>query len=338
MIKTTDFGEHNGQRIAQATLTSASGIEIDVMNYGAAIRDWRVPASEGSRSVVLGFNTFEPYVSHGAFFGAIVGRVANRIRGARFSLNGQSYPLMANEGEAILHGGAKGLHHQIWDLTTNNADNSVSFTHTSAHLTMGFPGTVKFEIIYRLLGNRLRIELSGTPNYPTPISLAQHNYFNLGRAKTILDHKLYIAASHYTPVSTDLIPTGKIKPVENSMFDFQKSKTLRNPQGNADNYDINLVLNAGRALDNHIAEIIGPQDELYLRLYSNRPAVQLYNGIHIDTNDIGLTGQKYGAYAGLCLEDQMLPDALNNPQFPSIICSPDNPYHHWCEIEIGQHK
>ncbi len=348
MIKTGIFGTHEGQKIVQATLTSAAGVEIDVFNYGAAIRDWRVPVSEGLRSVVLGFNTFEPYVRHGAYFGAIVGRVANRIGGAKFLLGGQEFPLAANEGNNILHGGVQGLHHQVWNLATNDGDNSVSFTHTSAHLAMGFPGTIKFEILYRLVGSRLEIKLSGIPDCPTPISLAQHNYFNLGQkntvlaktvpAKTILDHKLCIAAPHYAPVDADLIPTGDIRPVENSRFDFQEPKTLRNTEGQAWDYDINYVLDAKRSASDPVAQVIGPDAELYLKLYSDRPGVQLYNGAHIATKSIGLTGQKYGAYSGLCLEDQMLPAALNNPHFPSIICTPDNPYHHWCEIEIGQQE
>lgn len=338
MIKTINFGRHNGQIITQTCLTSSSGIEIYFINYGASIQDWRVPTNEGLRSVVLGFNTFDTYVSHGAYFGAIVGRVASRIKGASFSLAGRDYSLMPNESEHMLHGGSQGLQHQVWDVATDNTENSVIFTHTSNDSSTGFPGTIKFTIVYTLRGNRLRINLSGLPDCETPISLAQHNYFNLGQTDTILDHKLNIVASQYTPIDPALIPTGEIRPVAQSKFDYSTLQSMRDKRGQPIAYDINYVLNEKRSVKDFIAQIIGPDDALSLKLYSDRPGLQLYNGIHLNTEIDGLAGKKYGAYGGICLEDQMLPDALNNPQFPSIFCTPDNPYDHWCEIEIGLNK
>jgi aldose 1-epimerase len=284
--------------------------------------------------VVLGFEGFADYPAHSPHFGAIAGRVANRISGGSFELDGRTYRLDTNESGNTLHGGPQGLGRQVWQGEPDTAGNAVRFTFTSPDGAGGFPGTVAFAATYRLAGNRLRLELEGVPDRRTPISLVQHQYFNLGTGPDVLDHHLTLNASARSEVGADLLPTGAILPVRGTDYDFRTGHTFRRADGNPIECDLNLVLATGRDRADPLATVRGPDGALTLRLWSDRPAVQLYNGLWTDIPVPGLGGRRYGKHSGLCLEDQMYPDALHQPHFPSIICSPDAPYSHWCEIEI----
>lgn len=328
------IGVHGGRAVQQVSLVSSTGVEVDIMNYGGVVRDWRVPVAVGLRSVVLGFETFDPYPQHSPHFGSLVGRVANRIAGAQFELNGETYNVPANEGNFSLHGGPKGLGYQVWDLDPDSVGNRVRFTHHSPDGAMGFPGNVDIEAIYSLEGYKLRLELSATADRDTPISLVQHHYFNLGTGADVLDHKVRINADRYTPVSADLLPTGEIAPVTGTNYDLRSGRTLRSAQGGAIDYDINLCLIEARDPSEPVVSVIGPDGDLSLRLWSDRPGVQLYNGVWTDIKVPGLRGKSYGKHSGLCFEDQAWPGALAHSKFPSIIYGPDRPYSHFCEIEI----
>ena len=217
----------------------------------------------------------------------------------------------------------------------DNAANAVRFRFTSPDGAAGFPGRVDFTATYRLHGNRLKLELTGKPDRRTPIALVQHQYFNLGTGADVLDHHLTINASARSEVGEDLIPTGAILPVKGGDHDFRQGKTMRRPDGTAIDCDLNLVLATGRNHAEPVATVVGPDKALTLKLWTDRPAVQLYNGVWTNVPVPGLGGRRYGRYAGLCLEDQMYPDALHQAHFPSIIVSPDQPYSHWCEFEIA---
>jgi len=336
-IKSRNFGEAGGKRVDAFTLTSDTGVEVDIINYGVVVRNWKVPVTGGSRGVVLGFDDFPSYLSHSPHFGALAGRVANRIAGARFTLDGKTYDLTANEHGNILHGGPEGLGLLVWSAEPDSAANAVRFTHFSPDGAMGFPGNVFFTATYTLEGNTLRLELAGLPDRRTPISLVQHQYFNLGTGFDVLDHHLTINGSARSEVDGHLIPTGAILPVKGGDYDFRESHTLRRADGSPIDCDLNLVLDTSRDLAEPLAVVRGPDGELTLKLWSDRPAVQLYNSVNMPAElpAPGLGGKRYGKYAGLCLEDQMYPGALHQPHFPSIIHSPEDPYYHWCEIEIG---
>jgi aldose 1-epimerase len=334
-IATETFGTFEGARVDQFRLTSNTGVEVDIIGFGGIVRDWRVPIAGGKRSVVLGFETFEPYVTHSPHFGALVGRVANRIAQASFDLDGEHFVLVPNEGNNQLHGGPEGLGRRVWQGEADSAANSVRFTHTSPDGHMGYPGTVVFTATYTLTGNRLKLEFTGIPDRRTPVSLVQHQYFNLGTGADILDHLVSINASAYTETGGDLLLTGAILPVSGTQYDLRTPRVMRDAANNPIGYDINLALATGRDLREPIATAVAPDRSLTLKLWSDQPGVQFYNGLWTDVQVPGLGGRRYGKHSGFCLEDQAFPDALHHAHFPSIIASPDKPYAHWCEFEIG---
>lgn len=330
------IGAFKGRPVNEAVLESTTGTRVAVMNWGIVVRDWQVPVSGSLRSVALGFDGFDPYPEHSPYFGAVVGRVANRIRNAQFTLDGKTYDLPANEGPNQLHGGPEGLGRQIWDMEADSAGNALKFTYQSPAGEMGYPGNVRFEVLYTLQGNRLRMDLFGLPDEPTPISMVQHHYFNLGMTDSVLDHMVHMPQSvAYTVPGPDLIQTGAIAPVKGTINDFLTPRSLRFGAGRGIDYDLNFVLASGRDTAAPIAIATGEDQALTLRLYSDRPGLQFYNSVWMNVRVPGLGGKRYGKNGGLCFEDQMFPDAVNNPHFPNIVCTPDKPYRHWCEFEIG---
>ena len=334
-IAVSTFGTFGGKRVDRFALRSETGAEVDLISYGGVVQDWRVPVEGSLRSVVLGFDSFEPYPDHSPHFGSLAGRVANRIKDAQFTLDGQTYHLPANDGPLHLHGGPEGLGWQNWQGEVDEANNAVRFTLFSPDGAMGYPGNVNFAATYTLRNNKLRLEFSATSDAPTPISLVQHQYFNLGTGHDVLDHLVQVNASAYTEVRPDLVPTGAILPVDGTQYDLRTPRTLRDGAGNALQYDIGMVLPTGRNLADPIATVVGPDGALTLRLWSDRPGLQVYNGVWTEVEVPGRAGRTYGKNSGLCLEDQALAGAVHNPHFPSIIYGPDRPYHHWSEFEIG---
>ncbi|KKC37752.1 aldose epimerase [Devosia epidermidihirudinis] len=334
-IDVSTFGEFKGKRVDQFRLVSTTGVSVDIIGYGVAVRDWRVPVAGGERSVVLGFDNFDAYPEHSPHFGSLAGRVANRVKNASFDLNGKHYTLPANAGTLQLHGGDEGLGRQVWDGQVDEANNAVRFTHFSPDGAMGYPGSVNFSATYTLRGNKLRLELSATTDQPTPISLVQHQYFNLGTTADVLDHSIQVNSSAYTQLGEDLAPTGAILPSRGTIYDLRTARTMRDASGAPVDYDIGMVLDTGRATSEPIATVISPDKDLTLKLWSDRPGVQVYNSVTTDVAAPGLGGKHYGNHSGFCLEDQAFADALHNPHFPNIIYSPERPYRHWCEFEIA---
>lgn len=334
-IAVTTFGSHEGQRVDHFTLASETGVNIDIIGYGVAVRDWRVPVKGGMRSVVLGFESFEPYPAHSPHFGALAGRIANRVENARFELDGKTIHLTPNMGVHQLHGGPGGLGRQVWAGEADSARNAVRFTHFSPDGAMGYPGNVAFEAVYTLRGNKLHLELTGRPDRKTPISLVQHQYFNLGTGPDVLDHVVAIAADARTALDDNLIANGEILPVRGTHFDLRAGRTQRDSEGQPIDFDGNFVLDAGRNPDDPIATVTGPDGELTLKQWSDRPGLQFYNSVWCDVPVPGLGGRRYGKHAGLCLEDQMFPNAVHHRHFPDIMVTPDKPYRHWCSFEIA---
>lgn len=335
-VSSRAFGTHEGRRVDAFTLTSDTGVEVEIISYGVVVRDWKVPVAGGApRGVVLGFERFEDYPAHSPYFGALAGRVANRIAGGTFELDGRTYALETNESGNTLHGGPHGVARQVWDAEVDSAENAVIFSLFSPDGQGGFPGNVGLTATYRLKGNRLKLELRARPDRRTPIALVQHQYFNLGTGEDVLDHTYAINASARSEVGEALLPTGAILPVKGGDYDFRQGKTMRRADGTPIDCDLNLVLATGRNHAEPVATVVSPDRALTLKLWTDRPALQLYNSVWSNVAVPGLGGRRYGKHSGFCLEDQMYPDALHHAHFPSIIVSPDRPYSHWCEFEIA---
>lgn len=296
--------------------------EVTVLSMGCAVMDWRVR----DRPVVLGYADPEHYRQNPASMGAICGRVVNRIANARFELDGTTYHLPANTPPHHLHGGPGGLSRRNWQGSTDG-DRAVEFRLTSEDGDQGYPGRVDFRVLMRLSGGRLTWEMDAVPDRATPINLAQHLYFNLAGQGMVADHQLRIAADHYTPTGPDLVPLGTIDPVDGTAYDFRSPVRL----GDGDGWDGNLVLRAGA---DPAAEAIGP-DGLALRLWTDRPGLQVYTSNTLEQHLPEGPGAAHQRFAGLCLEAQDFPNAVNVPAFGSILCSPDAPYRQVTSIDIG---
>jgi aldose 1-epimerase len=297
------------------------GTEITVLSVGCAVMDWRVR----DRPVVLGYRDPAHYLENPASMGAVCGRVANRIAGARFVLDGHTHKLPANEPPNHLHGGPGGLSRRIWDMSPDG-DRAVEFTVVSEDGDQGYPGCVAFRVVMQLDGGRLTWEMHALPDRVTPINLVQHLYFNLMGKGTVTDHFLRVNADRYTPTGPDLIPLGRIEPVDGTAYDFRTPVRL----GDGDGWDGNVLLNHGNG---PLAEVAAP-DGTRLRLWTDRPGLQVYTSSMLTHSLPEGPGAAHQRFAGLCLEAQDLPNAVNMPAFGSILCSPDAPYRQTTSIEI----
>ena len=326
------FGTFKGEPVQQFKLVSDTGVEVDILSWGVVVRSWRVPVAGGKRDVVLGFEGFDAYPAASPHFGSLAGRVANRISGASFELDGKTYNTVVNWSGITLHGGPEGLGLVNWKGSADETSNSVTFTHFSPDGHMGFPGNVTFTARYTLTGNRLKLELTAQADRRTPINVVQHQYFNLGTTADVLDHTYQVKASAYTELGDNLLPTGAILPVKGTQWDLNTPRTMRDAAGAPVGYDGNVVLASDRSFDDPVAIVTAPDQSLTLKLYTDRPGLQVYNSLWSEVN---AEGKHFGRFSGFCLEDQDLPDAVNHPHFPSIIYGPGHDYVHRCDIEIA---
>ncbi len=290
------------------TIENRQGARLEVTDLGATVRSIIVPDRSGNMGdVVLGYDTPEEYIENDGYFGAAVGRYANRIAGAEFSLGGRSYKLTANEGRNILHGGI-GFSHRRFD-TVSAEGNRVVFSLSDPDGADGFPGNITVKITYELSDrNEVSIDYSAVSDKDTVISLTNHAYFNLRGFGDILSHELMINADRYLPVDSELIPTGEICPVAGTDFDFLSSRVVKNGF-----YDHCFVLR-----DGFCAELREKESGRVLRISTDMPAVQFYAGGSTGERR-GKNGARYGKNSALCLETQFYPDSPNRPQFPSCV-------------------
>lgn len=296
--------------------------EIKILSLGCAVMEWRV----GDKSVVLGYAEPEHYRQNPASMGVICGRVANRVANAQFVMDGVTYVLPVNNPPHHLHGGPGGIGKRNWRMS-QDGDCAVELRLVSEDGDQGYPGKVEFCVVMRLVGGRLTWEMDAVPDRVTPINLAQHLYFNLMGQGTVTDHTLTVSADRYTPNGPDLVPLGRIDPVKGSAFDFRTPVRL----GDGDGWDGNLVLTKGAE---PAAEVAAPNG-LGLRLWTDRPGLQVYTSNSLARALPEGPGAAHGRFAGLCLEAQDFPNAVNEPAFGSILCSPDTPYRQVTSIEIG---
>lgn len=307
-----------------------------IIPFGAALQDLRLVGH--NHPLVLGYETPDDYKKHSPYFGATVGRFANRINKGQFEIDGQRHQLDINFiSKHTLHGGSESLGKSLWTVM-KSSDNSVKLEIESPDGAMGFPGAMKASILYELCDeNILRMTIQAVATEKTICNFAHHSYFNLDGTKDVLDHTLHIPADRYLPVDTDLIPIGEIANVAGSPFDFTQTRPVRNTIENRQFLiDHNYCAADARATDlAHLATLTGGVSGIQMQLWSTEPGVQYYDGAKVNTPLNGLMGEPYGAHAGLCLEPQNWPDAPNHPDFPSAILPAGETYTQITELRFS---
>lgn len=329
MVQTKPFALLQGRQIPLIILSNDT-LCVELMPYGATVRAIRVPDRNGnSTDVCLGYDTLEDYRKHDAYFGATVGRCANRIGGARFTLCGEEYALSANEGDNILHGGHEGFDKKVWDYTCG--ENSVTFSLDSPDGDEGFPGNLHVQVTYTLEKDTLTVRFLAQSDRDTVVSLTNHAYFNLAghEGGPVDDHQLTLRAGHYTPTAQGNIPTGEIAPVEGTVWDLRGGAVLGErwhdeALGITRGYDHNFALDGGEL---PAAQVYCPRTGIALELSTTLEGVQLYTSGFL-TDRTGKNGAVYGQGHGICLEPQHFPDAVNHPAFPSPVLKAGATYDH----------
>lgn len=325
-IPETYMGRFEGKSVTAYTLHNKNGLQVSVMNYGAAITRIITPDKNGIfGNVVTGFSTVDEYIQQGQYyFGAIAGRYCNRIAGARFSLDGKNYTLHPNNGKNSLHGGLKGFDKKYWTIDLLPATNALKCSYLSEDGEEGFPGNLQVIIVYTLTeDNSVQIDYHARTDAPTPVNLTNHSYFNLaaGASANILGHELMINASHYTVLDDENIPTGEIRSVAGSPLDFRKPHLIGEnflPGG----YDHNYILDGNPA-----AILIDPASGRKMEMFSTEPGVQFFSGNFLQEVEVPGTEIKIQVrHSALCLEAQHFPNSPNEPAFPGTTLKPGETY------------
>lgn len=324
----------SGEQIQMYTLTNSNGMEARIINYGGIVVSLKTPDRSGNLAdVVLGFDSLAPYLGTHPYFGALIGRYGNRIANARFALDGQTYTLPVNNGPNSLHGGNNGFDKQVWSASAEPG--LLVLTYTSPDGEEGYPGTLNARVTYALgEDNSLRIDYEATTDKPTVVNLTNHSYFNLADAgaSLILNHEVMINADRFTPVNDTLIPTGELRPVDGTPFDFRQPTAI-GARIDADDeqirfgggYDHNYVLNRTGDGLSLAASVYEPVSGRVMEVLTAEPAVQFYTGNFL-TGETGKGGVSYQRRSGLCLETQHYPDSPNQPEFPSTVLRPGEVY------------
>ena len=319
-----NFGQlPDGTAVDVITLRNGS-VEMDVLTYGCIIRSLRTPdRTTAPADIVLGFTTIDEYVRLSPYFGAVVGRYANRIGKARFTLGERTFQLPANEPPNHLHGGIRGFDKRIWDADVGANDTAVTLTRTSPDGEEGYPGALVVEVVYALThASDLRVEYRASTDAPTVINLTQHSYFNLrGEGNgDVRQHQLRIDADQYLPVDTQLLPTGELAQVQGTRFDFRRSRPI------AGEYDHNFVLRKAGGGISEVARLFEPKSGRVMEVLTTEPGLQVYTGQGLDGSFSGKSGRPYVRQGAVCLETQHYPDSPNHPEFPPVVLLPDARY------------
>jgi aldose 1-epimerase len=334
-VEVTPYGKMpDGTAVSLYTLTNDKGMRVKLTNYGAITVSVEVPDKAGKvTDVTLGYDTIEGWLKSTSYFGATVGRYANRIAKGKFTLDGQNYTLATNNGENALHGGIKGFDKVVWNAEVVKAADSadVKFTYTSKDGEEGYPGNLKVTVVYSLNNaNEFKAEFSATTDKPTVVNLAHHTYWNLGgpAAGDILGHLMMLSADKYTPVDAGLIPTGELKAVAGTPMDFTKPTAIGERIAQVEGgYDHNYVLRAGDPI--HLAaKVVDPKSGRVMEILTDQPGVQFYSGNFLDGTVTGKGGVVYKKHYGFCLETQHFPDSPNKPDFPPVVLKPGETYKH----------
>jgi Galactose mutarotase and related enzymes len=335
-VEKKSFGKlPDGTAVEQYVLHSAKGAVAKLITYGATLTELWVPDKSGKNAdVVLGFDNLAAYTGDHPFFGATIGRYGNRIAKGKFSLDGHEYSLFLNNGPNSLHGGKEGFNRKVWKAESVNAAHgaAVKFTYVSQDGEEGYPGTLTTVVTYELTDdNALKITYHASTDKPTVVNLTNHSYFNLSGAGSgdILNEVLQLDADRFTPVDSTLIPTGELKSVEGTPFDFRKPTAIgeRNAQvPGTGGYDHNFVLSSPGGKLRKVGSVSDPTSGRAIEISTTEPGVQLYVSLGLNGSIKGMGGA-YAKFAALCLETQHFPDSPNHPDFPSTVVRPGKDYH-----------
>jgi aldose 1-epimerase len=337
-VEKQPFGKTaDGTPVDLYTLTNSKGVRVAITNYGGIVVSLFTPDRNGNLGdIVLGFERLEDYLKGHPYFGAIIGRYGNRIAKGRFTLDGVEYKLAQNNGENHLHGGLVGFDKKVWKARdfVDAEGQHLELRYTSPDGEEGYPGNLDVTVTYSLNEqNQLRIDYVATTDKPTVVNLTNHSYFNLAGEGDILGHLLRLNADYFTPVDAGLIPTGELRPVKGTPFDFteptpigarieQDDEQLRYGRG----YDHNFVLRGGGGSLAEAAEVYEPKTGRVLRVLTTEPGVQFYTGNFLDGTLRGKYGRVYHRRTGFCLETQHFPDSPNKPHFPTTVLRPGQTY------------
>jgi len=321
------------------TLKNQKGMEISIITYGGIITSWTAPDKKNKyQDIVLGFNNLPDYQKATTFFGALIGRFGNRIANGKFSLDGTQYTLATNDGKNHLHGGVKGFDKVVWTAAEVSTDSTASLvlTYLSKDMEEGYPGNLQTKVTYTLTNeNALEVDYEATTDKKTIVNLTQHSYFNLSAdfSKPILDHEITINADKFVPVDATLIPTGALKDVANTPFDFRTPKTMGKEIATENEqlkkgmgYDHCWVLNNQNEGVRLAATAYEKESGRLLEVFSDEPGIQLYSGNFLDGTLPSKTGGTYAHRTGFCLETEHYPDAPNQKDFPSVVLNPGEKY------------
>ncbi|MEM6713057.1 MAG: aldose epimerase family protein [Pseudomonadota bacterium] len=318
-------------------------VRLSALNLGAITQGIWVAGGGAARSgpsiqgrdvpIVLGYQDPEAYCHDANYLGAIAGRIANRTANSSFLLDGQMFSLSANEAKTHLHGGLGGLSKRIWDMDLDTAGRRVELRYMSPDGEEGYPGTANLRVEIALSDSRVVYTMEASVDRPTPINLAQHNYYNLQGTGQIWNHRLQLSADRYTPVDADMIPTGAIESVDGTRLDYRTEAPLTDYDPQHVGTDINFVVNKAH---NHPVATVRADNGLVLRMWSDQPALQFYTGTHLRAAADAHGKQSIAPFGGLCLEPQGFPNAMNEPSFPSIVATPEVPYRQVLTLEICQ--
>lgn len=338
-IRKTTFGQFWNNPVTCYTLTNSGGVCTSILDYGAIIKSLQVPGRDTSADIILGFDNLYDYLKGHPFFGAVAGRVANRIPEGMFKIDGHQYQLGVNAPfDNHLHGGFRGFDKYIWNSESyEDASNMiVKLTRTSPDGEEGYPGTLETTITYTLTNDNVLIfEVEATTDKPTIANIVQHSYFNMAGhdAGDVRDQVLTIEADAVTPVDGSLRPTGEIVDVSGTTFDLRNPTLLGEALSNVEDvYDINYILRTQHEQNHELipcACLHHPQSGRTMNIATNQPGVQFYSGFKVyDQNQVGKGGHRYPACAGICLETQAFPNAINHDNFPSMVVRPGETYRH----------
>ncbi|MGH2270916.1 aldose epimerase family protein [Anaerohalosphaeraceae bacterium U12dextr] len=339
MIEKKPFGQVDGQNVDLYVLTNANGLKASITNYGGIMTSLIVPDKNGKmEDILLGYDNVAAYVKETPYFNALIGRYGNRIGKAKFTLDGKTYTLAANDKENSLHGGVKGFDKVIWTAEGIQTDHGVGvkLAYLSKDMEEGYPGNLLVNVTYMLTNNNeLIIEYRAMTDKATVCNLTNHNYYNLtGNAKdSILNHVLMINADKFTPVDAGLIPTGELRPVKGTPMDFTKPSVIGARVNDADEqikfgggYDHNWVLNKKGGEMSLAATLYEPTSGRVMEVWTEEPGVQFYSGNFLNGTITGKGGVVYKQRWGMCLETQHFPDSPNKPHFPTTTLRPGELY------------
>jgi len=315
-------------------------MRVDVLDYGAIIQSLHVPDRLGRDvDVVLGYDDLASYELDRASLGAAIGRYANRIRNATFSLDGTRYELRANAGPHHLHGGLRGFGKVVWRARPFEYTDTIGviLEYTSRDGEEGYPGNLDVQITYSISGsNVFSVDYRATSDRPTPVNLTQHSYFNLAGEGSgdVLGHELMIHANSFTPIDESLLPTGALALVDGTPLDFRVPRPI-GARMLVRGYDHNFVLNRASAPPSPAARVADPASGVVLEVFTTEPGMQFYSGNSLDASQPGKRGHRYGSHAGFCLETQHFPDSPNQPAFPSTILRPGDEFRSRTEFRFS---